>query len=149
VTLNPRWLAAFGSECWYCGTTLTPETGTVDHRIPICRGGSRKSKNLVPACGTCNRMKNDKTEEEFLVDKPVFAQRRKFQPISLPLGPGNNLRTIRPSFPNRPCTDRELQAILVSIRQVTAAKSMERITPTSERRQFLKNQFRQLWEKRR
>lgn len=82
ATINPAWLASFGSECWYCGTTLTPETASVDHRTPRCRGGEGKG-NLVPACHRCNCMKKDKTEEEFFLYKPCFRQRRRFLPLSV------------------------------------------------------------------
>lgn len=47
--------AAFrGLPCHYCGA---PKAGTVDHVIPVSRGGTNDASNLVPACGPCNYSK--------------------------------------------------------------------------------------------
>lgn len=43
-----------GLPCHYCGT---PNAGTVDHVIPVARGGTNDASNLVPACGPCNYSK--------------------------------------------------------------------------------------------
>ena len=43
--------------CVYCGTA--PST-TVDHRIPLSKGGSNDYTNLVGACSACNSKKKDK-----------------------------------------------------------------------------------------
>jgi 5-methylcytosine-specific restriction endonuclease McrA len=53
----------YGNRCYYCKieTKLT-----MDHRIPISRGGYGWPSNLVPACLSCNSSKRDKTEKEFL-----------------------------------------------------------------------------------
>ena len=88
MTVNPTWLAQFGSECWYCGTTLTYRTAAIDHRIPIRRGGSNSPSNRVPCCGKCNRMKKDRTEAEFIRYRPIFAQRHR---NSLVVIPGSDL----------------------------------------------------------
>lgn len=148
MSVNPIWLAAFGSECWYCGITLTPEIATVDHRIPICRGGRRTKHNVVPACHRCNCMKGRKTEEEFLLEKPVFAQRRKFQPVILLPGAINKFHTVRASFPNRPATDGELAIILASLHRLSQTKKLDKRPPDSERRRALKDQFRRFGMKR-
>lgn len=44
-------------RCFYCGgaTNLT-----VDHLVPLARGGRHAEGNIVPACGSCNSSKNDK-----------------------------------------------------------------------------------------
>lgn len=46
--------------CWMCGE----EAGTVDHLIPIARGGPHCLSNLRPACGSCNSSKGAKTPKE-------------------------------------------------------------------------------------
>lgn len=44
------------SPCLYCGSH---ENITVDHVVPLARGGSHAIGNLVPACKTCNSRKKD------------------------------------------------------------------------------------------
>lgn len=46
--------------CFYCKKLLTPQTITVDHSIPLSRGGSNEFDNLVGACEHCNRLKGNK-----------------------------------------------------------------------------------------
>lgn len=50
-----RMLLAYSHRCAYCGI---PGDLTMDHVIPISRGGRHAIGNLVPACLTCNLMKN-------------------------------------------------------------------------------------------
>ena len=51
--------------CTYCGYRGTRRTLEVDHRIPVARGGSDDSANLVTACWSCNREKGTMTEYEY------------------------------------------------------------------------------------
>ena len=44
-------------ECHYCGTRHKPSDLTMDHKIPISRGGTSEKYNLVPACKECNNKK--------------------------------------------------------------------------------------------
>lgn len=54
-------------HCVSCGTKFSPETpSTVDHKTPLCRGGSNSIENLHLLCGPCNSSKRDKTWEEYL-----------------------------------------------------------------------------------
>lgn len=47
-----------GYVCQYCGTVgIALEC---DHIVPISKGGSNDDENLLTACRTCNRSKNDK-----------------------------------------------------------------------------------------
>lgn len=46
--------------CGYCGS----EADSVDHIIPLSRGGPDKLDNLVAACRSCNTSKGDRTPEE-------------------------------------------------------------------------------------
>lgn len=48
--------------CWYCGN---PASDTVDHWLPLCRGGTNDSVNLVCACGACNELKGNLMPDEF------------------------------------------------------------------------------------
>jgi 5-methylcytosine-specific restriction endonuclease McrA len=52
-------------KCQYCGRSDL--TLTVDHVIPISRGGEDTWENLVCACVTCNNKKGDRTPEEALM----------------------------------------------------------------------------------
>lgn len=56
---------AFGivGPCRYCGSWVA---GTVDHLVPISRGGTNARDNLVSACSGCNYGKRDRTEQEWL-----------------------------------------------------------------------------------
>ncbi|MFN3505261.1 MAG: HNH endonuclease [Caldimicrobium sp.] len=43
--------------CYYCGRKVSPEELTMDHRIPLSRGGASTRENIVPACRDCNAKK--------------------------------------------------------------------------------------------
>lgn len=60
---------ALGNVCYYCSI---PGKMTVDHMIPISRGGTDNIDNIVPACTTCNCRKGNKTLAEFfdLINTP-------------------------------------------------------------------------------
>ncbi|KAF8007373.1 hypothetical protein BT93_K1394 [Corymbia citriodora subsp. variegata] len=48
-------------SCQYCSSS---ENLTIDHVLPIARGGEWKWENLVTACARCNSRKGQKTLEE-------------------------------------------------------------------------------------
>jgi 5-methylcytosine-specific restriction endonuclease McrA len=43
--------------CHYCGNTFPPAQLTMDHLVPLIRGGRSNKGNLVPACKECNTRK--------------------------------------------------------------------------------------------
>lgn len=43
--------------CHYCGKTFAPDELTMDHLVPIVRGGKSTRGNVVPACKECNNRK--------------------------------------------------------------------------------------------
>jgi 5-methylcytosine-specific restriction enzyme A len=43
--------------CYYCGQPTAPRDLTMDHIVPLARGGKSAKGNLVPACKTCNTQK--------------------------------------------------------------------------------------------
>ncbi len=49
-------------KCFYCNKI---KKLTIDHKVPLSRGGSNCPDNIVLACLSCNCKKNDKTIEEF------------------------------------------------------------------------------------
>lgn len=54
-----RWWQRKISEgrCYYCGAIVRPNELTMDHVVPIIRGGRSTKANIVPACKTCNSKK--------------------------------------------------------------------------------------------
>ena len=44
-------------KCHYCERTFKPRELTMDHLIPLVRGGRSVQSNLVPACKECNNKK--------------------------------------------------------------------------------------------
>jgi 5-methylcytosine-specific restriction endonuclease McrA len=43
--------------CHYCGGTFPPDELTMDHLVPVTRGGKSTPGNVVPACRGCNSRK--------------------------------------------------------------------------------------------
>ena len=43
--------------CYYCGEKFSGEDLTMDHKIPVSRGGLSEKSNLVAACKECNNKK--------------------------------------------------------------------------------------------
>ena len=50
-------LKCAGGRCYYCGNETPPKELTMDHIVPIVRGGKSVKNNLVPACKECNNKK--------------------------------------------------------------------------------------------
>jgi len=46
-------------ECYYCGKTFLPKELTMDHVVPVSRGGKSTKGNLVTACKDCNNKKKN------------------------------------------------------------------------------------------
>lgn len=47
--------------CVYCGG----KADTVDHIVPVAKGGGRRNSNLAASCYECNKAKGVMTVEEF------------------------------------------------------------------------------------
>ena len=43
--------------CHYCGKKFPPKELTMDHIVPVARGGTSSKGNVVPACRKCNSEK--------------------------------------------------------------------------------------------
>ena len=43
--------------CYYCGRPTPPKDLTMDHIVPIARGGKSTKSNVVPCCKECNTAK--------------------------------------------------------------------------------------------
>lgn len=64
------------TECHYCGLPNTRGVlFSLDHKVPIARGGAHSLENLVPACEHCNLAKNDTPAEEYVAWLQGVAQR--------------------------------------------------------------------------
>ncbi len=51
--------------CHYCQKTFPPKELTMDHVIPLARGGKSEKFNLVPCCKTCNTKKKNMLPAEW------------------------------------------------------------------------------------
>lgn len=47
--------------CQYCGKHINRKTMTMDHVIPISKGGKKNWKNIVASCFGCNNKKSNKS----------------------------------------------------------------------------------------
>lgn len=43
--------------CYYCGGKFSPSELTMDHIVPLARGGKTTKGNVVTACKECNHKK--------------------------------------------------------------------------------------------
>ncbi len=43
--------------CYYCGTRVVHKDITMDHLVPLARGGKSTKENIVPSCKKCNNLK--------------------------------------------------------------------------------------------
>lgn len=96
---SPEVIARSGNRCWYCGDNLAAgrheeydnrgalveywpildgyyERRTVDHVMPLSRGGSNELNNLVLACRSCNCRKGTLTVDEW---RPIAGQPFAFE----------------------------------------------------------------------
>lgn len=44
-------------RCHYCGKSYPPKILTMDHIVPLSRGGKSTKGNVVPTCKACNSKK--------------------------------------------------------------------------------------------
>lgn len=61
--------------CHYCRKLIEYSDWSIDHRTPLCRGGSKRANNKIGACKTCNHSKANLTEQEFR-DTPPEQRKR-------------------------------------------------------------------------
>jgi len=67
---NSRWWKQkiANGKCHYCNHSLDPKTATMDHVIPISRGGKSTKNNIVASCKDCNTSKKNRLPEGFQED---------------------------------------------------------------------------------
>ncbi len=56
-------------QCYHCEKKFKADELTMDHLIPIARGGKSDKKNCVPSCKECNTKKGYKTRAEMALDE--------------------------------------------------------------------------------
>jgi HNH endonuclease len=61
-TLAPIVLARDEWYCQWCDLSLDEENWSIDHIIPISKGGTNELHNLQAMCRSCNSMKGTKTD---------------------------------------------------------------------------------------
>jgi 5-methylcytosine-specific restriction endonuclease McrA len=62
--------------CTYCRHIIPKGRRTVDHVMPLSRGGAHDVSNFTPACLSCNSAKHDRTPEEFRALRELELQLR-------------------------------------------------------------------------
>lgn len=62
-----EWFMTFDAvfRCPYCPNMITPLTCSIDHGVPLSRGGDMRLGNLTVVCKPCNAYKGDLTEHEY------------------------------------------------------------------------------------
>jgi len=55
--------------CHYCQKRVTPKELTMDHIVPLSRGGKSTKGNVAPCCKKCNNEKKYYTPAETLLQK--------------------------------------------------------------------------------
>jgi 5-methylcytosine-specific restriction endonuclease McrA len=72
-TLTPdQWqevLGIFNNACAYC--LRTDLSLTIDHMVPLCKGGAHSVANVVPACQSCNSRKGSRPMWVMLKKSPL------------------------------------------------------------------------------
>lgn len=53
--------------CHYCKGSFPPEELTMDHILPVVRGGKSVKSNVVPCCKECNNEKKYLTPAEMIL----------------------------------------------------------------------------------
>ena len=54
--------------CHYCAKKFKPEELTMDHVIPVSKGGKSTKGNIVPSCKECNNKKMYKTPVDIVIE---------------------------------------------------------------------------------
>lgn len=63
-----RLVQRYGGRCFYCEVEAPM---TMDHVVPISRGGTHSIGNLLPACAKCNSSKRHRTVMEWRMNRRV------------------------------------------------------------------------------
>lgn len=86
-------LEVFDKECAYCGNI----SESLDHFIPIKKGGSNTIGNMLPACQSCNKSKAAKSVFDWYPLQPFYT-RKRWKKILKVLGKTENTLNQLPLF---------------------------------------------------
>ena len=59
----------YKGTCHYCGEQFQADQLSMDHIVPLARGGKSTKGNIVPSCMECNRKKKLETPAEAALKK--------------------------------------------------------------------------------
>lgn len=57
------------NTCFYCLSLLNRTSKTIDHIVPVAKGGLSVLSNKVISCTECNRQKGDRNVFDFIHEK--------------------------------------------------------------------------------
>ena len=64
------WRQAIGNGvCYHCGSKFSKELLTMDHLVPVARGGKSTKNNCVVSCNECNNKKGHKLGVELTLEE--------------------------------------------------------------------------------
>jgi 5-methylcytosine-specific restriction protein A len=63
--------------CYHCKQKFPVKDLTMDHLIPIIRGGKSDRNNCVPSCKSCNTKKGYKTAAEMALEELKMSEKNK------------------------------------------------------------------------
>lgn len=55
--------------CYHCGQRFSQDQLTMDHLLPLARGGKTTKKNVVVSCKACNTAKGGQTRAEKILQQ--------------------------------------------------------------------------------
>lgn len=62
--------------CTYCGKKMDILSLTMDHVVPMSKGGTNTVDNVTVACLSCNVIKSDRDLDEFLTNRKKYKSRK-------------------------------------------------------------------------
>lgn len=84
--------ALFGDRCVYCQGV---EKLTIDHLVPLSKGGIDALTNIVPACKPCNSSKRDKSAYLWFNQRPQYSTEKWFFILNQLISVANGLEIKR------------------------------------------------------
>lgn len=74
-----------GEKCFYCLNPLPYKSVTIDHVIPLVKGGSNGQFNLVSSCAACNNAKGERMPKEHELDRALKLHEEANKPKGVPV----------------------------------------------------------------